>query len=227
MEQLKYLANIVTCFVFCYLSFLTRSWYWLNEKLCGFLYCPWFNVMSLLSWNNWIGCNSIQQPWSNLSDSDAWAKAFYRLIESSMAGWCDSLVERQNLCEGNIQYVSSSALRRFISPKNIKQVSCILSLSASASCHFIISLSKPTSTGSLRAFPRFYRPPSLSLSVYSTHRLVFFCWAFTLLWLISTHTPNLRLSVFLFYLFSFYHVRICCWAPSFNNCRKSISLRCL
>ncbi len=105
-EQLKYLANIVICFVFCYLSFLTRSWYWLNEKLCGFLYCPWFNVMSLLSWNNWIGCNSIQQPWSNLSDSDAWAKAFYRLIESSMAGWCDSLVERQNLGERNIYCMS-------------------------------------------------------------------------------------------------------------------------
>ncbi len=188
--------------------------------------------MSLLSWNNWIGCNSIQQPWSNLSDSDAWAKAFYRLIESSMAGWCDSLVERQNLGERNILYVSSLALRRFISPKNIKRVSCILSLSASASCHFIISLSKPTSTGSLRAFPRFSLPPSLSLSlslslsVYSTHRLVFLCWTCTLLWLISTHTPILRLSVFLVYLFSFYHVRIC-WAPSFNNCRKSISLLCL
>lgn len=92
--------------MFCYLSLLTRSWYWLNEKLCGFLYCPWFNAMSLLSWNNWIGCNSIQQPWSNLSDSDAWAKAFYRLIESSMAGWCDSLVERQNLGERNIYCMS-------------------------------------------------------------------------------------------------------------------------
>lgn len=136
--------------------------------------------------------------------------------------------------EEHILYVSSSALRRFISPKNIKRVSCILSLSSSASCHFIISLSKPTSTGGLRAFPHFPLPPSLpssslplSLSVYSTHRLVFLCWALTLLWLISTHTLILRLSVFFFYLFSFYHVRICCWAPSFNICRKSISLICL
>ncbi len=131
--------------------------------------------------------------------------------------------------EEHILYVSSSALRRFISPKNIKRVSCILSLSSSASCHFIISLSKLTSTGSLRAFPRFSLPPSLppSLSLYTLPIVWFSCCTFTLLWLISTHTLILRLSVFLFYLFSFYHVRICCWAPSFNNCRKSISLICL
>lgn len=74
-------------------------------------------------------------------------------------------MERQNLCERNILYVFSSALRRFISPKNIKRVSCILPLSASTSCHFIISLSKLRSTGSFRALTRFSYPLSLPLSL--------------------------------------------------------------
>lgn len=72
-------------------------------------------------------------------------------------------MERQNLGERNLLYVSSSALRRFISPKNIKRV--ILPLSASTSCHFIISLSKLRSTGSRRALTRFSYPLSLPLSL--------------------------------------------------------------
>lgn len=72
-------------------------------------------------------------------------------------------MERQNLGERNILYVSSSALRRFISPKNIKRV--ILPLSASTSCHFIISLSKLRSTGSLLALTHFSYPLTLPLSL--------------------------------------------------------------
>lgn len=136
-------------------------------------------------------------------------------------------MERQNLCERNILYVSSSALRRFISPKNIKRVSCILPLSASTSCHFIISLSKLRSTGSLRALTRFSYPLSLPLSLSVC--ILYPSFSFLVLSVYSfvtnfhPHTHSETVCVFTF----FFHVRICCWASSFSSCRKYISQLCL
>lgn len=156
----------------------------------GFHYCPWSNVMSLLSENNWIGCNRIQQPWSNLSDSDAWAKAFYGLIESSVARWCDSLVDSQR--EERTVHILYSPQGIHQSWKKNKKMLLLVFFCILSCC---LSLSKPTSTGSHKSF--------LSRSLcHSTHRSIFLCYAVTLLWLISTHIPILRLSVFLVYFLS-------------------------
>lgn len=129
-------------------------------------------------------------------------------------------MQRQNLGERNILYVSSSALWRFISPKSIKRVSCILSLSASTSCHFIISLSKPTSTGSLRALTRFSLPLSVCILYPSFSFLVLSVYSFVTNFHPHTHSETVCVV-------TFFHVRICCWASLFSSCRKSISLLCL